>query len=73
MMTEAGKRLLWMLDAKGVRVFDARLTERIVQTFVPLIEAEARDLVPGDNPEYMCPNCVTPWKCNGPHIAETTS
>ena len=18
--------------------------------------------------EYMCPNCVTPWKCNGPHI-----
>ena len=19
-------------------------------------------------PEYMCPNCVTPWKCNGPHI-----
>ena len=20
--------------------------------------------------EYMCPNCVTPWKCNGPHIDE---
>lgn len=20
--------------------------------------------------EYMCPFCVTPWKCNGPHIAE---
>ena len=20
--------------------------------------------------EYMCPNCVTPWKCNGPHILE---
>lgn len=18
----------------------------------------------------MCPNCVTPWKCNGPHITE---
>jgi hypothetical protein len=18
----------------------------------------------------MCPNCVTPWKCNGPHIPE---
>lgn len=18
----------------------------------------------------MCPNCVTPWKCNGPHILE---
>lgn len=22
--------------------------------------------------EYMCPNCVTPWKCNGPHIHEAT-
>lgn len=22
------------------------------------------------DPEYMCPNCVTPWKCNGPHIPE---
>jgi hypothetical protein len=20
--------------------------------------------------EYMCPNCVTPWKCNGPHLAD---
>ena len=21
----------------------------------------------------MCPNCVTPWKCNGPHIPEAVS
>lgn len=21
-------------------------------------------------PDYMCPYCVTPWKCNGPHIYE---
>ena len=20
----------------------------------------------------MCPNCVTPWKCNGPHLMEET-
>lgn len=20
----------------------------------------------------MCPNCVTPWKCNGPHCAHST-
>lgn len=20
--------------------------------------------------DYMCPNCVKPWKCNGPHIEE---
>ena len=24
---------------------------------------------PGDD-EYMCENCVTPWKCNGPHVSE---
>lgn len=23
---------------------------------------------PEDWPDGMCPNCVTPWKCNGPHI-----
>ena len=22
------------------------------------------------DPEYLCPNCCTPWKCNGPHIPE---
>lgn len=22
----------------------------------------------GDD-DGMCPNCVTPWKCNGPHLA----
>lgn len=20
----------------------------------------------------MCPNCVTPWKCNGPHLSDET-
>ena len=20
------------------------------------------------DPDAMCPNCVTPWKCNGPHV-----
>lgn len=23
--------------------------------------------------ETMCPNCVTPWKCNGPHEIEKTA
>lgn len=26
-----------------------------------------REKLAGDD---MCPNCVTPWKCNGPHIPE---
>lgn len=21
-----------------------------------------------DDYDTMCPNCVTPWKCNGPHV-----
>lgn len=25
-----------------------------------------------DEADNMCPNCVTPWKCNGPHLAEQT-
>lgn len=25
---------------------------------------------PTEDPDYMCPNCVTPWKCNGPHLVE---
>lgn len=24
------------------------------------------------DPDTMCPNCVTPWKCNGPHTPATT-
>lgn len=27
--------------------------------------------VPILDDEYLCPNCVTPWKCNGPHIPES--
>lgn len=23
-------------------------------------------------PLVMCPNCVTPWKCNGPHLSDET-
>ena len=25
-----------------------------------------------DYEDDMCPNCVTPWKCNGPHLMEET-
>jgi hypothetical protein len=25
-----------------------------------------------DEAGNMCPNCVTPWKCNGPHLPELT-
>lgn len=25
-----------------------------------------------DESDDMCPNCVTPWKCNGPHLSDRT-
>src|SRR5687768_758096 len=37
---------------------------------VPSLEG-ARHPEPGEpfgEADNMCPNCVTPWKCNGPHL-----
>jgi hypothetical protein len=25
-----------------------------------------------DEADDMCPNCLTPWKCNGPHLSDQT-
>ena len=25
-----------------------------------------------DEADNMCPNCITPWKCNGPHLSDQT-
>jgi len=40
--------------------------------------AETADTAPAepqpfDEADNMCPNCVTPWKCNGPHLSEQTA
>lgn len=32
--------------------------------------AAARALAGQPTDDYLCPNCVTPWKCNGPHIPD---
>lgn len=34
-------------------------TQALARASAELLETEV---------EYMCPNCVTPWKCNGPHL-----
>ena len=28
--------------------------------------------LPFDEADNMCPNCITPWKCNGPHLYKQT-
>lgn len=35
-----------------------------------LVAAETGETL--DDSDDMCPNCVTPWKCNGPHLHEQT-
>ena len=40
--------------------------------------AETADTAPAepqpfDEADNMCPNCVTPWICNGPHLSEQTA
>jgi hypothetical protein len=42
--------------------------ERIIERLKadPGVQARAEALA--DIVDDMCPNCVTPWKCNGPHL-----
>jgi len=47
------------LDVDRAAPFGDRISADLAQEASPLYD-----------PEYMCPNCVTPWKCNGPHIPE---
>lgn len=37
-----------------------------------LSEPTPAPVEPYDETDDMCPNCQTPWKCNGPHFAEFT-
>lgn len=60
--------------------FDAEPTyweRRLLATLDEARAALARPSVPEaatvfDEADDMCPNCVTPWKCNGPHLSEQT-
>jgi hypothetical protein len=53
--------------AENLGVFDAALA---ALTAAPPASAE-RDVI-DDLAADMCPNCVTPWKCNGPHLNDET-
>jgi hypothetical protein len=38
-------------------------------TWEAAMQHSARAALAQPSDDGMCPNCVTPWKCNGPHIA----
>lgn len=76
-----GSRVLYRLKSSA-KIFEDVLLERSPSKeftkFRTLGWASAQDLAlyelvevicsgPLDGDD-MCPNCVTPWKCNGPHI-----
>jgi hypothetical protein len=43
-----------------------RLEDIIRYTYV-LEDYDPNSAVTDEDVDEMCPNCVTPWKCNGPH------
>lgn len=47
------------------------LTVSSEATAVTAQAPDAQAVLDGREDEYMCENCVTPWKCNGPHIPAT--
>lgn len=57
----------------NTRMGDGRMT--VSENRFSRVGAFDKDLVidaTPDNGDEMCPNCVTPWKCNGPHLDDQT-
>ena len=79
--TEAGRRLLaavggppapavveeWVRQEIAAIEAEAVVAERARIT-AGLEGLEATPYDSGDGEPDLCPNCVTPWKCNGPHV-----
>ncbi len=60
------------LDTDGMR-HTAKVAWRALALLQRELDAEATVVINKLNYNYnlddaMCPNCVTPWKCNGPHL-----
>ncbi len=64
---------LWYDDAAKDRqaLLDALAeVEAVYQVEVARLRKQIEDEPPEEDLDYMCPNCVTPWKCNGPHVVK---
>lgn len=65
----------WAEAAKVDGEPEAAAAYRTVVGFIRSIEIEGTKIRPvqggftDEAEDDMCPNCVTPWKCNGPHIS----
>jgi hypothetical protein len=75
---EEGSRILYR-RRYSIRVVEDRLIERSPSgeylkfdlmgwiNRADLKHHELLEILGAGSSEEMCPNCVTPWKCNGPH------
>lgn len=63
--------------ADMLRAVARREADLLLSAFDPKVSPEAKPgtgrglaAAPAHDPscDDMCPNCVTPWKCNGPHV-----
>ena len=53
------------------KIFGKKIKINIYGTEIEMTQDELDKMFKKvDKSEYMCPNCLTPWKCNGPHIEE---
>ena len=59
-------RLLFLAATLAIGVVVA--ASLLVIVGIHSVARNITDMLADDDPEdAMCPNCVTPWKCNGPH------
>jgi hypothetical protein len=42
------------------------------RALLPPADGSRVERQPFDEADAMCPNCQTPWKCNGPHLNDQT-
>ena len=79
MSTEAGRRLLEresynarsfpLIDAEAIAAIEAEARAVLLAELEAGVgKLPATPYYTGDKEAAMCPNCVTPWKCNGPHV-----
>lgn len=55
----------WANRKRGVRFLDRTA---VLALLTPTDHLPPEVTKPFDEADDMCPNCVTPWKCNGPHL-----
>lgn len=55
------------MEANGPSPFMEGRVETLEELLAQIDELTEGELETPQLPDNMCPNCVTPWKCNGPH------